>query len=121
MNLQELYRRRQELLGEISEIDRRETAANRNYLENDEYRTRMTEVERLNNDITVAESVEADRVRRRQMEDDGTRSRRPEGIEGGGQQQQQQQHAVPFRSLGEQVQAAIRSSMPGGASDPRLA
>ncbi len=120
-SLSELCRRRSDILGELAEIDKRETAAGKNYLEHEEYQTRNAELARISNDITVAESVEDDRKRRASMTDEEHRGRTP----GAGLQEQEQRGAAkpagPFSSLGEQIQAVIRSSTPGGQMDPRLA
>jgi HK97 family phage major capsid protein len=120
VEINELYRRRAEILTEMDEIDQRETAANRNYLEADEYRTRATELERLGNQITVAESVSADRERRQRLAAEGRSTDDRAGLQEQRGGQQQQTAAGPFRSLGEQMQAVIRSMTPGSAQDQRL-
>lgn len=117
VNTHELYRRRAEILSEMDEIDQRETAANRNYLECDEYRTRQTDLEKLANQITVAESVEADRERRAKLAAEG---RNPDERAGLQSPEQRTKAAGPFASFGEQMQAVVRSMTPGGSVDPRL-
>lgn len=113
----ELYRRRADILSEMDEIDQRETAANRNYLECDEYRTRQAELDKLANQITVAESIEADRERRAKLAAEG---RNPDERAGLQDTEQRTKPAGPFRSFGEQMQAVVRSMTPGGPVDPRL-
>lgn len=118
MQLTELVRRRSEILNEIDEIDKRESSAGRNYLEHEDYAKRNTELLKLGNEIEVAEACEADRNKRNKMREDEQR-----GVTPGAGLQAQQQAAKPqgaFRSLGEQLQAVVRSQTPGNPVDPRL-
>ena len=120
--LAHLYRRREEILSQMSEIDTRETSANRNFLECDEYRTLDTELKALNGQIEVSEALEADRQRRSGLTEENRQRAGASGTGFAGQQQQQQtEQPRPFRSFGDQLQAIIRSSTPGNALDPRLA
>jgi HK97 family phage major capsid protein len=122
MNLQQLYRRRAEILAEMAEIDTRETAANRNYLECDEYRTRNIELEQIGSSVTVAESVDADRERRRTLGDTDTRRLNPEaGLQEERAGERRGQPAGPFSSLGDQLRSIIQSSISGNEFEPRLA
>jgi HK97 family phage major capsid protein len=119
MKLQELIARRSVLLREIEEIDKRETSAGKNYLEHEDFATRNTELQKLGNDIIVAQSIEDDRKRRSALEDRGEEKR---GNPGGGLEDPEKRGkpAGPFKSFGEQMQAVVRSQTPGNPVDPRL-
>jgi len=118
MVLQELIGRRSILLAELEEIDKRETSAGRNYLEHEDYAKRNAELQKLSNDIIVAQSLEDDRKRRASMQEE-TRSAAPQGgLED--TDRRGAKPAGPFRSFGEQMQAIVRSQTPGNQVDPRL-
>ena len=121
MNLQELIGRRSVLLTEIEEIDKRETSAGKNYLEHEDFQKRSQQLEKLNNDIIVAQSIEDDRKRRSVME---ARGEDPEKRgKGGLEDPEKRGNGQPnkgFTSLAEQLQAVVRAQTPGGSFDPRL-
>jgi HK97 family phage major capsid protein len=117
--MEKLYRRRLEILNELGEIDRRETAASRNYLECDEYRAKNAELEQLNNQITVAQALDEDRERRANMQKAGRAA--GEGLADPEQRIDKTGEFKGFGSLAEQLQAVVRAQTPGGQVDPRLA
>lgn len=118
MVLQELIGRRSILLAEIEEIDKRETSAGRNYLEHEDYAKRNTELQKLSNDIIVAQSVEDDRKRRASLHDESHRAAPQGGLED--PEKRATKPNTGFTSLAEQLQAVVRAQTPGGAFDPRL-
>ena len=116
-DLAKLYASRKNILREMDEIDKAETAANRNYLENERFVTLQTELQKVNSDIEAAEAIEEDRKRREEVnrrEDPITQSTE-------GRKTETRAPAGPFKCLGDNLMAIVRSSQPGALLDPRLA
>lgn len=117
-DLAKLHAERKTVLQEMGEIDRSDTAAKKNYLENPRFVELDTRLKKLNGDIEAGEAIETDRQRRQDLaakglpEPEDVRSKHPDkkGVKG------------PFRSLGEQMQAVIRAEVPNNPQfDQRLA
>ncbi len=117
-DLAKLYSERKTILQEIGEIDRRETEAKKNYLENPRFVELDASLKRLNGDIEAGEAIEADRKRREDLAAKGeTRSNPETRIDN----PERRVVKGPFRSLGEQIRAVIQASVPNNPQfDTRL-
>lgn len=123
-NLAKLYRRRDEVLTQLDEIDARETAANRDCREHEDYKRLFEERTLLNGQIEVGNALEAERQQRQSDREEGRGRGAGTGLAAGNGSGAPEDRSRPqggFRSLGEQLQAICRSSIPGNAFDPRLA
>lgn len=121
----ELRRRLNEILDEQSSIDKSETEAGNNYLENTRYIALQTEERSVQADIVTAEQVEADRKKRADAQAALRSIAGSPGLEepraaGSGARVHNNAEDAPFANLGEFMLCVRSAAYQPSGIDPRL-